>query len=225
MIQFLEYLYTRFILRDFLAKALPGFLVSLAIYFSFFHNLETVSTVWQKVKDSSVALTFFILSSYLLTFAVGMMVQFIGMQCRIARIHPWTEPETPTTKHMTMREQTKLSLQKSWIFQQQNKELPFALTQRERSAVLKEMTGNLATAIILIALITFVKYLIDLLIPQLLPSPPPQLTPRIPIWAIWILLILIGGLLSRQNYYHCYEQLCWEEIGTKVTLGNFSSRM
>jgi hypothetical protein len=72
MTQFLEYLYTRFILRDFLAKALPGFLVILAVYFSFFYDLKTVSAVWQRVKDSSVALTFFMLSSYLLMFAVGM---------------------------------------------------------------------------------------------------------------------------------------------------------
>jgi len=225
----LEYLYTRFLLRDFLAKALPGFIVIGVFYLSFIHDKKTFSDVLEVVKTSNITLISFMLSSYLLMFAVGMLIQFIGMQLRIVQIHPWIDPEPPRTKRTSMKERTKLSLQKAWSFLQQNKEIPFALTQRERSAVLKEMTGNLAMAIFIVVLISFVKhfdvikYLMYLPTSQQLPLPLST-----DVWfivTIWIVLIATGCFLSRQNRYHCYEQLCWEKIGTKILLGPFSSRM
>lgn len=138
MSNFFKYLYTKFLLRDVLAKAVPGFLVLAYL----FHNRIPVAYLKHDLPEIVV-----ITVLYGLSFMTGMLLQFLGARFRLIRIHV----------HNNDVEATLINLKE---FLDNPQVTDRIRQQRERFVILKEMSGTYSTAVFPIALIEFVKFLV-----------------------------------------------------------------
>ena len=194
-----ESLYSHFILRDVLAKVLPG-LIGLASIVSFFapRPLIHLRSHLPEPGLTTVAIL------YGIGFMVGMLIQYLGALAPFIHIHVWRED----TRRMTVE----TSLSRAAQFQKAASGNQVLLRQRERFAVLKEMAANFAASLLL-ALLAVVRYGVFNR-----GGPEPHGI------ALGILLAAIIVALVFQNRFHAIEQRTWEERVIRLFSGNDSTQ-
>ena len=181
----LDHLYTQFVLRDILAKFVPGLLtIGAGVVLVSPRGLHLAHRL--HVGDGLIAL----LVLYGVSFMTGMFIQFIGMSLGLERIHVWKGPSAQA--------RVRLSLQKAREFLLDNAGEPALLRVRERYAILKEMAGNYGVAVLMIGLVTLGKGLLS------------HRGLNIGLVILGAALIVVAAVLLRQNRFHAREQLIWE---------------
>jgi hypothetical protein len=130
--KFLDYLYTKFVIRDLLGKVLPGILLilgSAAILKSEWLCLVIPDKQWN-------LLNYFLLFGT--SFTVGLVLQFICLPRFI-----WVNRRAGYEKQLeSLYKVTKRSVKNEVLY-----------THRERFVVLKEMTGNMGMSLLILALL------------------------------------------------------------------------
>lgn len=181
----LDHLYTQFVLRDILAKFVPG-LLTITLGFALISPKGLHIAHRLQVEDGLIPL----LVLYGVSFMTGMFIQFIGMSLGLERIHVWDAPSS--------QERVRLSLLKGRDFLRDNGGEPTLLRVRERYAILKEMAGNYGVALLIIALFALVRALLW--------------HGRLHIGLVMLsaALVAVAIVLLRQNRFHAREQLIWE---------------
>ena len=138
---FFKYLYTDFLLRDILAKAVPGFLV---LAYLFRGNIPIAHP-----KDALPDIVV-IAVLYGLSFMTGMFLQFLGSQgrgrLRLIRIYVHDDDRDESLDHL-----------RDFLNATDNRK--YLRTQRERFVILKNMSGTYTVAIFAIAIVELIKYL------------------------------------------------------------------
>ena len=180
-----DHLYTQFVLRDILAKFIPG-LLTLALGLVLFSPKGIHVAQRMQVGEGLIP----ILVLYGVSFMTGMLIQFVGMSLGLERIHVWPAPSS--------QESVRLSLQKARDFLRDNGDKPALLRVRERYAILKEMAGNYGVAFLVIALLVLGK------------AATSHRGLDIPLFALGAGLVAAAIVLLRQNRFHAKEQLIWE---------------
>ena len=184
--EFFESLYSHFILRDVLAKVIPGLIGLAAVlslimpriaprFLSQFRHLDLIAVV----------------ITYGVAFMFGMLLQYLGTRLPFLTIHVWEGDE----KHTSVQ----VSLGNAAKFMEAAKERPGLLRQRERLAILKEMSANYATALVLPLLCAL------RLAFGLVRGNSQQATVVALVLAIGIVALVF------QNRFHSMEQRAWEE--------------
>jgi len=142
---FFDNLYTKFLLRDLLSKAIPGFIAIAGIA-----NTLGVNVLQLLNED----LNFYgYLLLYGVSFAMGSLMQFAASNklIRVIKIHAGDEVSKDQSDEMTIS----LKRLKGFLVKYQKNQL--ILDQRERLVILKNMAGNYAVAFLLIATSYFAK--------------------------------------------------------------------
>ncbi len=134
---FFDNLYRKFLLRDILAKAVPGFLLLAYL----FH--DKIPANYPKHGFPEIVVVAVL---YGLSFMTGMLLQFLGSQFRIIKIYVHEGDRNKSLKYL-----------REFLGDKDNKEN--LSTQRERFVILKNMSGTYAMALIAIILVTFFKNL------------------------------------------------------------------
>lgn len=151
MSSFINNLYTKFLLRDILAKAVPGFLVLAYL----FHG--KIPTVYLKHGLPKIVV---ITVLYGLSFMTGMFLQFLGM-IKIGKF-------SLISIYVHDNDQEK-SIVKQLEFFNATKKRDGLRSQRERFVILKNMSGTFSIAILAIALFEAIRYLMLWLDSYLIP--------------------------------------------------------
>ena len=181
-----ESLYSHFILRDVLAKVLPGVidLVAIAALFA----PKSLRLLQYRFFEPGF---FEVVAVYGISFMLGMLFQYLGSLTPFIHIHAWREESRQKT--------VVTSLSKAVEFQKTASKDQSLLRQRERFAVLKEMAANYAVSLtlILLAVLRVGVFTSNRFQPHAL--------------AVSILFLLIIVSLIGQNRFHASEQRNWEE--------------
>ena len=185
MEKILDYLYSRFLLRDLLAKVFPGFISLIAIISILNRMPLRILQLFSIIPD--LALIFIV---YSVSFIAGMLLQYLVMSIGLSIIHVWPpQDEFPRTD---------LSLLMAHKFVMGAKSNDHLARVRERYTVLKEMSGNFAGALSILLISLLIRYF-------LFGSPDLK--------ALYIIVPSLGVLiylLIKQNRYHAKEQRLWE---------------
>jgi len=142
-------LYTSYLLRDFVAKVVPGFLILVALLLSLGHQPPLPPSIF----DISFWGGSF---STGLSFLVGFLVQAIGELLGWTRIYADGSSRNKDARRAAIKRMIEVARSRE----------PAIAQQRERYVVLKEMSGNFSLAIVIG---------IVLLVSARLPSPVPGL--------------------------------------------------
>lgn len=153
MSEFFKNLYTNFILRDILAKAVPGFLV---LAYIFHGKMPIVHSIQGFLEIVVIVLI------YGLSFMTGMLLQFLGT-LKIPRTN-WSIIKIYVHKNNQV-----ISLKKLEEFLSATKGSEVIRSQRERFVILKNMAGTYAVSLLAILLVEFAKYLAIVLHPFPMP--------------------------------------------------------
>jgi hypothetical protein len=204
MTQFFDLLYTRFLLRDIIAKNVPALLLFVVIFQASDLSIEDTEPYLKPLREifstSSVYSFVCVALLYAIGFAVGILLQGFGEFIRLVRIHPWDGPSG----------RVKQSLMVAHMFLANTKDNEIARQQRERFIVLKEMTGNLSVVFLVAALAVVSKPIISFVESNLIARN-------------WLHTLLIFStfvglcvLTACGNRYHINQQRIWENEYTKV---------
>jgi hypothetical protein len=181
----IDRLYSLFILRDILAKVVPGFLLLATVALD---CPPAARMLRQLVGASPAAITWPTL--YALSFMTGMLLQFVGMNARLVPIHVWRRVGSVTSERRSL-------LIGHWYTQ---REIAYdaSFRIRERFAILKEMSGNFGCLALLSAVSGLAKSVFSI-------------GPRHPSIFLPIVLATVGALLIWESHYHASEQRIWEQ--------------
>ena len=185
MSSFFDSLYSQFLLRDLLATVVPGFISLAAISVLLVrHPLELVERL------SRVHTLVTLGTLYGISFMIAMLFQFVGERLGLLVIFIWRENE-----ELDARQD---SLEHAQNFLRDKGLTDNILRQRERFAILKEMSGNFGMSMLVVAVTAFARALAS--------------RPSAQAVLLMAVLVLIGiaFLLFRQNRHHAQEQLIWE---------------
>lgn len=149
MSNFFKNLYTNFLLRDILAKAVPGFIVLAYI----FQGKMPIAHPKQGFPEIVV-----ITVIYGLSFMTGMLLQFLGSR-KIPRTN-WS-----FIRIYVHNNDQDVSLKKLEEFLNTTKDREVLRHQRERFVILKNMAGTYAIALLAILVLEFAKYLSRMIYP------------------------------------------------------------
>jgi len=139
---FLDRLYTSYLLRDFVAKILPGLLVLAACLYSPAHpggflRLSSHAPLWSWLIALGLA------------FITGFAVQAIGELIGWASIYPGGSSRDKAVRRAAITRMVHLSdSRNTWVMQ-----------QRERYVVLKEMAANASFAVVLSLALVAARYI------------------------------------------------------------------
>ncbi len=176
-------LYTKFFLRDILAKAIPGFIVLAGI----------TDCLWARPFDSFHRGNIIIFTLiYGVSFATGMLMQFAGSSFRLIKIHVW-----PDTKFFS-KPNHKESLEKLSTFLKNTDKKPDIRMERERLVILKQMSGTYAIAALLFAVSYTFRFCFHY-------DDPSDLIIAIVLWIVFVILVL-------DNHFRAFEQNAWESL-------------
>jgi len=183
---FFDSLYSQFLLRDLLAKVVPGFIALAAISALVIHSpLELV----ERLSGVHSIVTIGIL--YGISFMVGMFLQFIGERIRFVVIFVWRDNDEIDAREESLRR-----------FQEFLSDEALSVPiyrQRERFAILKEMSGNFGMSLLSVSVVALFR------------SVPAKPSIQAALLVGSIVLVSISFLLFRQNRFHAQEQLIWEK--------------
>ena len=181
-----ESLYSHFIMRDVLAKVIPGLIAVLSLLALIApHSLRILPA---HLRELDLLTAVFV---YGVSFMSGMLVQYLVSLAPFIRIHVWNEGKRQSTQDK--------SLAKAVEFHKVAAHDPALLRQRERFAVLKEMAANFAGSLLL-ALLALVRTGVF----THKGLRPPAL------FAVAFLVAVIIALVF-QNRLHAREQQTWEQ--------------
>jgi hypothetical protein len=180
-------LYSQFILRDFLAKIVPGSISLLAVTSLLFSD---VRWIWHRMFHLPGIP--FLLLLYGIIFMFALAGQFMGDRIGLIRIFVWQRGGDQGM------DSVKRSLASAKSFMNENRENDLLLRQRERFVILKEMAANYGVCGLFVALALFGR--------SLAPGPPPRII------SFFLMLITIAAafFLFRLNRFYADEQLIWE---------------
>lgn len=130
--------YTKFLLRDILAKVVPGFL--------FLAALLRGAGLFQFID----AQFYLIVIVYGLSFAIGIFLQTFASMLGIVKIHVWPSEGKKTAMGV--------SLNKLKIFLKENKDNQEILAQRERLVIIKNMAGTYAALVLILTVFGVVHF-------------------------------------------------------------------
>jgi len=186
MDHFIDSLYTKFLLRDLLAKVVPGLLLLLGI-FGFFTRLIAGVVISLSVFNVFVAL----ILVYGVSFIISMAIQFLGERTGLIQIYVWPKGNNKSSQEISLEKYREILLLEN---------LPISvLRQRERFTILKEMTGNFAISFALLSIsmpflgISFRSGVALSLI------------------CIFPITAALAIVLFKQNHHHAEEQYLWEK--------------
>jgi len=137
----LDRLYTTYILRDFVAKVLPGLVTVVAFAFDPLHP----NIALRHLAALPPWAWPFLLG---LAFIAGFALQAFGEGLGITRIYPDGPTSDPNAR-------TAGIVRMSWVFESKR---PWASQQRERFVVIKEMMANFSLSILLFAAMALISY-------------------------------------------------------------------
>ena len=184
---FFESLYAQFVLRDILAKVVPGFLALYSILLAF--SPEPMCLIGPLRDLPEIAL---LVLAYAVSFMVGMFIQHFFSRIGLTEIHVW-----PGIGGITRAEMS-LHIAHSFSKRTQSSSNSHVARIRERLAILKEMSANYAGAVILIDISLLARCTIAR---QPYPSAVLAVTP---------ILAALAIFLVWQNRFHAREQRTWE---------------
>ena len=218
--RFFELLYTQLLLRDLVAKVFPGCLVSLAVIF-LVQGRPPDLPFYLRELNVHYPIWIVALFAYIWTFMVAILCQFVGMSVGLIRIHPW--PPGDRFANWFAASDVQRSLRIARKFLSATRDLDTARLQRERFVVLKEATGNLGTALLLIAIILAIKLPVLVAI-RLVAARPWENQLLVLFWVVSLLAAIgvvflvaaVGVVLLCQNRYQADEQRIWEGLYTGV---------
>ena len=186
MEHFIDSLYSQFLLRDLLAKVVPGLILLLAL-FGFFANL--LSGIVFSLSVLNILITLLLI--YGICFVLSMTIQYFGGRVGFITIYVWPSNEDKSSLEVSLAKHQELLMVK---------DLPkTVLRQRERFTILKEMTGNFALSFSIISISMFFLSL------GYRGSTALSLLCLIPITSV------LAFALFRQNKHHAEEQYLWEK--------------
>jgi hypothetical protein len=185
----IEQLYSHFLLRDVLAKAIPGFLALLMLAAPLLgHHQERWLPFGRNLNWIAV------LVIYGVGFLAGMMLQFLAQRIGLIQIHVWDKE--------ARRSAPQVSVAKALHFMLANTANATVFRVRERFAILKEMTGSYCALAAMAAVLV-------LMAPLTRHSRPS---------VQWLIAIAVLGViafaLAKQNRFHAMEQRVWETEAT-----------
>lgn len=186
MTGFFDSLYSQFLLRDLLAKVFPGFIVVFGI-----GTLVSSDPAWLAGFSSNFDTTILFGLIYGTSFVVGLIIQFAGERTGLIIIFVWPAADDNDNRQVSLRRAQEFLLH--------NRLTDPALRQRERFAILKELSGNLGASALILAL--------AVLFSALSPAAPEPLSRLIAL----IILFAIAMCLLHLNEHHATEQLIWEQ--------------
>ena len=136
--KFFDTLYSHFVIRDIAAKVLPGLLALFSIVKIFRPDISYTSGLLVDIPDVFKAVVL-----YGVGFVSGVLLQYVGMKSGLTITHVWPKTEANTSEFNSVDRAI------SFLVEVDSKH-PLA-RKRERMIVLKEMTGNYALALIVLA--------------------------------------------------------------------------
>jgi hypothetical protein len=184
---FFHALYSQFILRDILAKIVPGSISLLAVT-----SLLVSDVRWLWHRTFHLPGIPLLLLLYGITFMFALAGQFMGDRIGLIRIFVWRRDGDQRM------DSVKRSLGRAKSFMDENSENDLLLRQRERFVILKEMAANYGVCGLFVALALFSR--------SLAPGP----TPRIVNFFLMLVTIAVTLFLFRLNRFYADEQLAWE---------------
>ena len=183
----LELLYSQFLLRDILAKAVPGFLALLALS-SIAPHSASPRFLWHSPIPDLILLVVL----YGVSFMFGMLLQYVGKLLHLLQFHVW-KPSPPKS-----REEASLAKLQDFL------SLPDSrvrlVRQRERFVILKEMSATYG----LVAL-----FALTLIILRIITG---SLSVGLTSGGLALVAGLLALLLLSQSRYHSHEQQLWESL-------------
>ena len=195
MSEILDYLYSRFLLRDLLAKVVPGLITLFCIFAVFMRKPLWDLKIIFILPDLAL-----ILIIYSISFLAGMLLQFITMRIGLSVIHVWPGGEGVS--------RTEMSLLRAYKFVRKSASNDHLARVRERYTILKEMSGNFAGAFSVALISILVRY-------SLYRSPDLQ-----SLYVMVPILALLIYSLRTQNRFHAKEQKLWETFALLETKSN-----
>jgi uncharacterized membrane protein len=181
-----ESLYSHFLLRDIIAKVLPGLFGILAIFSMLIPGMKEPLQEFLNLPDLII-----IVIVYGVSLLFGMILQFLASLFPCIKIHVWKGSDDKSSEE--------ISLEKAVEFLDVAKDRTNLLRKRERLAILKEMSANYAATLVLV--------LISLLLHIFGGST--GINPRLVI--IWLIIIGVVTALIFQNRSQAREQQKWEQ--------------
>lgn len=179
---FFESLYTQFLLRDILAKTIPGFLALSAVGSLLNSSRVDLQAVF---LDEFTPAWFLIL--YGLSFMSGMLVQHLGMRIGFSPVNP--------SKKIIKQYLSRLNK-----FYKKAKDDPQLSRQRERLVILKEMAANYGMSLSIILVVGIIRVLMGR----------DQIDGGQVVLAVLLVLTILG--LKDQGHFHAQELEQWEHI-------------
>ncbi len=151
----IDSLYSHFLLRDIVAKVIPGLLLPIfIIVFIFGIDPCDLPEELEWLTEISPLIQIILLYGLGLLFAT--LYQYLGRFLHLAKIFVWTDASSKRKFHLPTRKKD-LSVRKGVSFSFASVDMMDLRRKRERLIIFKEMTGNYAVAMIGIA----ASYLID----------------------------------------------------------------
>lgn len=184
-----ESLYSHFLLRDIVAKVIPGFF-GLVIPFLMYSN--DIRPILRSLRSISPLALFILI--YGVGLAISMIMQQLGMLLRLIKIHVWEKDSDDSDNSVARSIDAETRFLKVAI---QNRAM---LRRRERLIILKEMCGNYAMSLLIIASSLLIRALINY---------------QSGLGRETVILLSIGFvfyLLIRQNNYLAREQQNFESL-------------
>ncbi len=210
----LDQLYTNFLLRDIVAKIIPGLLLATS-FILLLIDKNPIEFKWLEDVHPFAGIAFL----YGFGMMLGMLCQFIGYRwppcCLRIRIYVW--PKGGRGDEM------EASLEKLIAFAKTTTCRPKLARKRERLLILKEMAGNYSVVCFLTVIFIIVRIVLNCT--GVLHDGPGCVFAAQPNTCYYLVLgtvtcILLGLILLKQNHLLAEEQRLWEE---KV-LSQYTSR-
>ena len=181
----IDQLYSHFLLRDVLAKAIPGFIGLLVLGAPLLGHHQARWLPYGLTLNWIVVLVI-----YGVSFLAGMMLQFLAHRIGLIQIHVWPKGAGGSAPQV--------SISKALTFMVANTANATVLRVRERYAILKEMTGSYCALAAMAAVLVLIAPLTSHFRPSFQ----------------WLMAIAVLGLiafaLAKQNRFHAMEQRVWE---------------
>ena len=187
MSDLIESLYSKFILRDILAKAIPGLFTLLALGLL----TDSLEPIWNWTSSIEIQIWVFYTIIYGLSFLVGMMLSFVSSWFRylLGKLLFW---KSGNLRNWEKKLDGLIEFLGNLRHRSDRNDL---IRQRERFVILKDMTGNFAVSLAILF------YALNYKFPKIINDN-------------LVVIILIVGLLMIQSIYHEMDLEKWAE-GTK----------
>jgi len=197
----LDQLYTNFLLRDIVAKIIPGLLLATS-FILLLIDKNPIDFEWLEDVHPFAGIAFL----YGFGMMLGMLCQFIGYRCLGIKIYVWPKDGRG--------DEVEASLEKAIAFAKTTTCRPKLARKRERLVILKEMAGNYSVVCFLTVIFIIVRVFLNCLgaLPESSGSAFAEEHNRCYYLVLGaVTCILLCLILCKQNHLLAEEQRLWEE--------------